>query len=192
MTSVRYGLAGLLAMSALFLFCTLGAARGPAPAGNPMPAAPKARSPIVLNPHLRGAATPSAKPAASPAAAGGARSVPAQGGTSLLTARRYGGGRGDVQRRNAMRRGPATIRGEVRNAAGRPVANARVVLRQPGGGMIPNVAARHITFTGPNGNFVMNNVRPRAYRIVAGRNRARGFVRRLVHPGTVETVTIKF
>jgi hypothetical protein len=91
----------------------------------------------------------------------------------------------------AEHRGLATIRGVAHTVTGLPEKGVRVALRKARGGVFANVALRHITFTGSNGEFVMNNVRPGTYRVFASIGKRKTFVKEVVKANAVDHVTIK-
>jgi hypothetical protein len=133
---------------------------------DPVPTHP-ARLVKAINPHLhmsgieRGSA-PALKPAKPPASPAPHFKV-----ARVEVARRTWTRRVNIFSYIHRHRGLSTIVGVVRDASGRPHAGVRVSLRKPGGRIFAIVARRHVTMTSAGGRFVMANVRPGSYRVLA-------------------------
>ena len=89
-----------------------------------------------------------------------------------------------------LHRGLATVHGVVRDADGRPVADASVVLRGAHGGVLKE-SAKHLTKTGPGGNFTMVAIRTGEYRVRAQVGKAAASTPVHLHPGQVASVSLK-
>jgi hypothetical protein len=90
-----------------------------------------------------------------------------------------------------LHRGLGTVEGIVHNGAGEPMAGIRVALRNAAGGVLRSVAARHITYTGEGGAFLMTAVRTGSYRVRATRGKAVGHVSIRVGAGRMVMADIK-
>ena len=90
-----------------------------------------------------------------------------------------------------LHRGLGTVVGFVHDASGRPIANARVVLKAPKGGGFAKASRRHATQTNSNGGFMMAGVRHGGYRVVAIVGKTRNHVLTEVRVGGIERVAIQ-
>jgi hypothetical protein len=176
---------------AALLWGTMGAtAAGPAgstagktPAGE----LPVHRSLLVtgINPHLHVAATPTPKSDKDDAKDKDAKEKDKD------AVKKRGLPVWDAQAYIALHRGLATIRGDVLSFAGKPVVDCRVLLKKPGGRQFGIVSRRHITHTEADGSFVMLNVRPGTYRVVAVQPKRKAFVVRAVPANSVQVVALR-
>lgn len=139
---------------------------------------------VIKNPHIK---APQAAPA-NPAPGGAKATAPILKKVVVV-------GKTNSMRRVAVKK-PAvtwgTVVGKVLNPNGRPLAYARLVLRYPRGGVIPNVQARHITFSTKFGDYAMARVKPGIYRIVASYNNREVFQLIEVKKGVKMKVVMDF
>ena len=168
-----------------FLWMSMGA--GPAPESGPT------KRPItpMVNPHLHVAPPPQAAPVTPHATASASPSATEHASSVISLTQRFWGPRLDTRSYITEHRGLAVIRGVIHNANNQPERDVRVALRKPGGRIFANVALRHITHTGADGEFVMKDVRPGTYRVFASINKKKGFVKTEVHADSVAHVSIK-
>lgn len=177
---------GLLCLTAV----ASGASKAAAPPAGARSAAPAAGSAHVVrrpvaNAHLH--LKPDAVKATKPPA--GVRAV-APGRPAA--AHRKGHARWHYAKWAAAHRGTGTVRGVVLGKAGRPVANARVVLRTSAGKQFKTAAARHATMTDTAGRFVMRGVRTGSYRVRAHKDKPTGHTAFTLRGGKTASLVVKF
>jgi hypothetical protein len=90
-----------------------------------------------------------------------------------------------------LHRGLGMIRGFVHGPDGIPMSSVRVALQHRNGRSFAHLWNKHVTYTEPDGGFIMAGVHSGTYRVYAQQDRHKGHALVAVHPGRMATVSVK-